>query len=159
MSFIWHYTPAFRAKMILKSGSLMPPHNNSDAHYRQLVWLSSEQIFEPTASYSPTLTRLGLDFTVRFGLPSNDRRLIKFADAPLDAAERERLSKIGRKWGANPKKWFVVVGAIPVVEMTFETRRNQRWESEDPNTFIESVPYDALLSSSYEFSPSSEVAA
>jgi hypothetical protein len=136
---VWHYTPAYRARMILQAGHISPPTRHANASYNRLIWFSGNQVSEPTAAFSPSMAAAGLGFGCRFGLPASDNRLTRFTDAPMPDQLRSELTRSGRAAGANPREWWVMAGAAPVAGLLFQTRRIQRWENEPTEAFLASM--------------------
>lgn len=132
--YVWHYTPWASLPKIVKTGALRP--SNAEArHEAPLLWFSSDQYWEPTATKILRTTDgrlLQLTFDqqaerfgcVRFGLPSGDIRLLNWSEAcrasGASKIDKRALERTGAKRGGTHKNWSATLCAIPLSELRFE---------------------------------------
>jgi hypothetical protein len=113
---LFHYTPVFRAVMILRdgvirrsSGKVVPPY----------VWLSSNPTNEPTANriYDARTTRqaCGQARFVFHGCVATP-----WADLRLSDAARSNLEQLAEPKGGLPEEWFVLPDDVPCRDLPLE---------------------------------------
>lgn len=149
MMYVWHYTVIDYLPGIRGYGLLLPSNACAEDEL-PMLWFSGNQIWEPTAAkpYVAASGRLITPSTrevfeqgraIRFGLPSNDPRLLdwraacKFAGTPRRM--REAMERVGIEQGAKPADWFASAGGVAVHELQFQVHRDGNWESADLPTF------------------------
>ena len=120
MPMAWHYTTGEKFIEIWECGFLRPTKVGIPQGERPILWLSTHQHWEPTASKALTaengeIVRLSMTETfeicgglVRFGVtPSTLLPWPKLGQkAGMPAAIVAGLDKVGREQGADPRQWL-----------------------------------------------------
>jgi hypothetical protein len=143
---VYHYTAWAKLPAIVASGELRPSSAGAPGE-KPLLWFSANPRWEPTAtklrvlagrvfrmSFAEMEERFG---AVRFVLPRNDPRLMKWASACRYAgtptAPRLALERAGRLQGANPAHWLAIKSSLAVEALGFHVCVEGRWCAADPN--------------------------
>lgn len=134
MKYVWHYTVIEYLPKIRGYGMLLPSNASAEGEL-PLLWFSANQEWEPTAA-KPMRTATGrlvtpsmrevfeLGRAIRFGLPSNDPRLMswraacKFAGTPRRM--REAMERVGVEQGGKPGEWYATSEPVPVEELVMQ---------------------------------------
>ena len=120
MSMYFHYAPWSYLRRIVDSGHLRTSNAGGPPDEPGLLWFSAHQNWEPTAtklfkkegaSFRLTFQQQEQRFgCIRFGLNSDDQRLLPWAEAckyaGITRVDRRNLEIAGRRLGANPAQWF-----------------------------------------------------
>lgn len=132
-SMVWHYAPWTSLQAIAAAGSLRGTKNKA-TDKAPLLWFSRNQHWEPTATKSIDTVHGVLQLTdeqhirllgrARFGLPTNDPRLLNFGCACL-AAGIDRYGQMGieslaKLKGADTQEWFATTAPVPLSSLKFE---------------------------------------
>ncbi|MDQ7734992.1 hypothetical protein QT231_20010 [Halomonas sp. SpR1] len=141
MSRAYHYSALTRFPQMLNSGHLLP---YAGIHLEMpLVMFSAHPFWEPTAT-KPCRTEnalVNLKFweyrdlfgCIRFALPADDSRLLTWREVcnqvGLSRIDRRKLEAAARKRGGDPKQWFAVPTAIPLVDMSLEILSINEWRT------------------------------
>ena len=141
---VFHYAPLTRLDVIVNSGYLRPSNAGASSE-RPLLWFSSNQKWEPTAT-KMLITPLGLKALsfeqqasrfgcIRFGLDKDDLRLMSWKQA-CDVGEikrdaRRAMELYGRKRGAKSEHWHAVCANVSLSDMTFEIWKDHSWHQEN----------------------------
>jgi hypothetical protein len=121
----WHYTDLMRAALIIESGTLeascLNPHSGGVLTSGQrLIWFTTDASGERSASCGQAARRFGIP-AVRFGLPLTDTLPAREGclAAGWSLARIEEDERLGRRMGARPTSWRVVIAdALPVDVLT-----------------------------------------
>ena len=130
---LWHYAPWEYLGEIITSGCLKVS-NAGASRERPLLWFSTNQHWEPTATKflrtAEGLVKLTFDEQaayygcIRFGLMDPDTRLLHWRDACRAAGTprqlRRKLERAGTELGANPSHWFAVATNVPLGDLLFQ---------------------------------------
>lgn len=134
---LFHYTPAYRAAMILRSGILQPSTVGlieSDTPY---IWFSSNQKTDKTATIGSKTIALVLGERcvrqVRFSYDGSDST--PYAKMKIRSSHRRFLEKKAN--GSLPIEWYGLQGFLSLSQVTLEDRINGEWKA---------ISNDALLS-------------
>ncbi|MFL9670471.1 hypothetical protein WIX39_026310 [Variovorax sp. AB1(2024)] len=137
----WHYTIGALMPSIAAAGILKPATAGIPAHETPVVWFSTNQIYEPTASKGligkdgsrrwATLQEMqefggGL---YRLGIEPN--RLLTGAAlrlrARINRAEWARLCASAKEAHANPNDWFGHIGPMPIDDLLIQFMDGNTW--------------------------------
>lgn len=139
---VFHYAPLLYLPRILRSGYLQPS-NAGATKERPLLWFSTRQDWEPTATKAIWHPKEGfkqLTFAqqaetfgcIRFALPAEDKRLMHWADAckmaGIPAESQAALELLGRRRGADPAHWLAVHEAVMLSEVEIDIWQETHWE-------------------------------
>ena len=144
MTCIHHYTACVKLSMIHSTGHLQPSNAAADRE-RPLLWFSTNQRWEPTATKSCvqggsivllTLSQqLNIFGCCRFSLPASDPRLMSWEAACRFAGTgytlRRQMEVAGRRLGARPLHWFALAGAVDLSDLGFSVFDGQNWQPAD----------------------------
>jgi hypothetical protein len=140
--YFWHYTVGAKMRLIEESGVLKPAVAFVPAGEIPVVWLSSRQLWGPTANkmvalgtgqlvvlnFRETTSQLGGGF--RFGLPV--QRLIPWRQlrtaARISAVTQTQLVQSARSQGADPNSWAGALEPVPVAACRIERLVKSSWE-------------------------------
>ena len=132
----YHYTPAYRAAMIISSGILQPSTIGlieSDTPY---IWLSSNDQKDQTATIGSKMvaTMLGKSAIrqVRFAYPGTDP--IPYAKLKIRYLHRKMLERKAN--GSIPSQWYGLPGTLRLEQITLQDRINGQWETIDNSKLI-----------------------
>ena len=138
---VWHYAPWAYLGQIVDSGFIKGSNAGAPTEL-PMLWFSANQQWEPTATkmwVSPNGQRVAMSFSqqnqsagcIRFGLPSDDPRLMNWKDACTKAgtprADRRGMEAMGKKKGANPAHWFATAVNVPLDELRFQIYLKKQW--------------------------------
>ena len=133
---LYHYTPAYRAVMIIRSGILQPSTVGlieSDTPY---IWFSSNDKGDQTATHgSKTIAAvLGKPATrhVRFTYTGNDA--MPYASLKMRYHHRKTLEKKAN--GSIPSQWYGLTGSLPIERLTLQDCKNGQWETINSDKLI-----------------------
>lgn len=131
---LWHYAPWSYLSSMVESGVLLPS-NAMAPQQTPMLWFSANQKWEPTATkamgdstgriFQITFNQQ-VEFSgcIRFGIASNDPRLLKWKDACAVANTtshmRGCLEKAGMQMGGNPAHWFGTPASMPLSELLLQ---------------------------------------
>lgn len=130
---------------ILKRSNAGSPAENP------MLWFSANQMWEPTATKiligrAGKITRMtqneqhAVFGCIRFGLPIDDLRLMKWKDACTAAGtpreKRRALEKSGRKQNADPAHWFAASVDVAILGLRFQVLLDT-WRDADPREMVE----------------------
>ena len=142
---VFHYAPAAYLPRILQSGHLRPSNAGAPKE-RPLLWFSTRQDWEPTATKMKWDPQRGLQHMtfaeqlatvgcIRFALPANDERLLTWIKACKVAGTPARLRQVmelsGRLQGGDPANWFAVTCEVPLLDLRLEVLRGSKWRCAD----------------------------
>lgn len=142
----WHYTAWATLPAIVESGELRPSNEGADGELA-VLWFSANPQWEPTATKmlrSPGWRLRELGFKeqaerfgcVRFGIPADDPRLLKWPVACRAAGtpreQRRALEIAGRKRRGNPAHWFGCVVSVSLRELVLHVWGDGAWHLADP---------------------------
>ena len=132
----YHYTPAYRAAMILRSGILQPSTVGlieSDTAY---IWFSSNQKTDKTATIgSKTLALVVGNHSVRqvrFSYDGAD--LTPYAKLKIRLSHRRFLEK--RSNGSLPIEWYGLKGCLSTELLILEDRIDGKWQPIDGDSLL-----------------------
>lgn len=135
MSF-YHYTPAYRAAMILRSGILQPFNVGlieSDTPY---IWFSSNQKTDKTATIGSKTIALVIGERcvrqVRFSYNGAD--LTPYAKLKIRLSHRKSLEKKAN--GSLPIEWYGLKGCLSTERLTLEDRIDGQWQPIDSDSLL-----------------------
>jgi hypothetical protein len=125
---MYHYTPSYRASMILNDGALRPSRVHSFPGTESLVWFTTSTNIDPTVTvHSQGVAALtGERFYVRFGFPF--ARALPYADLPIEPATRARMERGSE---GQHRLWRAAEGPVNIAGATIEWNRGGRWEAAD----------------------------
>lgn len=140
----WHYTDLVRAVFIMEDGFLeassLNPHGVGILTTgRRVVWFTVDRRGERSGSCGQAERDFGIP-RVRFGLPLAET--LPAREGCLAAAwGRDRIEEdesLGRRMGADPASWRVVIAdTLPVAGLTPpEVWQGARWQPFDPAALI-----------------------
>lgn len=153
MKYVWHYTVIEYLPKIRGYGMLLPSNASAEGEL-PLLWFSANQEWEPTAA-KPMRSVTGRLVTpsmrevfeqgraIRFGLPSDDPRLLcwfaacKYAGTPRRM--REAMERVGIQQGGNPKDWYATTDPIPVGDLEMQAYQG-KWLRVEENTNQTKMP-------------------
>ena len=132
----YHYTPAYRAAMVLRSGILQPSTVGlieSDTAY---IWFSSNQKTDKTATIgSKTIALVVGDHSVRqvrFSYDGAD--LTPYAKLKIRLSHRRFLEK--RAKGSLPIEWYGLKGCLSTERLILEDRIDGQWQPIDGDSLL-----------------------
>ena len=132
----YHYTPAYRAAMILRSGVLQPSTVGlieSDTSY---IWFSSNQKTDKTATIGSKMIALVVGNhsvrQVRFFYDGSD--LTPYAKLKIRLSHRRFLEKKAN--GSLPIQWYGFKGCLPTGRLTLEDRIDGQWQPIDSDALL-----------------------
>lgn len=133
-----HYTPAYRAAMILRSGVLTPftiGLRDGDTAY---CWFSTNPDMDRTATTSGPMTRtiLGDHRTrhMRFTYLGND--LIPYSKLRIRFSHRKKLEDRAKNVNSLPFQWYGTDREIPLSSLSLEDSINGVWKPIDPESLL-----------------------
>lgn len=149
---LFHYAPCSRLNEIVNSGHLRPSNAGAPSE-NPLLWFSSNQHWEPTAtkvlntpyglkalSFQEQASQFGC---IRFGIGDEDMRLMPWRQAcdsgGIRRDARRAMVLYGHKRGAKPGHWFAVCMTVALADLTFEIWRDSSWIHEDPKDIVREV--------------------
>jgi hypothetical protein len=130
---LFHYTPIFRAVMILREGVILRSKGKTPPY----VWLSSNLTNEPTASRavltSEQLRRsdaralIAYQGWARFVFDGCDAT--PWANLRLTPADRRKLKQLAKHKGGRSEEWFALPDDVPCCGLPLETQTlDGRWQ-------------------------------
>jgi hypothetical protein len=142
LKYAWHYTIGLRASKILADGTIMPATAGVPAHERPVVWFSTRQHWEPTATKGKIVNGVRSEMTLaemirdccglwRFGIQI--RELLPWRElqtaAGITKETAQRLVRNGRKRGADPACWYGALDPVPVANCQIQRLDDdaERW--------------------------------
>jgi hypothetical protein len=131
----FHYTPSYRAAMILRCGEILPTAQFAIPGAEGWVWFTTSQKLDPTATTHSNAAAMltGERFMVRFGIPAD--RTTPFKDMKISGTARRKL--IARAKGAEHWLWRGARGGVQVGGLTIEWNRGGMWEPVSAETLLE----------------------
>jgi len=125
---MYHYTPSYRAAMILNDGALRPSKKHSFPGAESLVWVTTSTTIDPTVTvHSKGIAAItGEHFYVRFGFPL--ARSVPYAVLPIEPAVRARMQRTSK--GAH-HLWRAIEGPVDIAGATIEWNRGGTWKPAD----------------------------
>jgi hypothetical protein len=120
---LFHYTPVFRAVMILRDGMI----KRSSGKTPPYVWFSSNPTNEPTANravLSPEQFRQ-CDAHMLGAFQRKARFVFhgcatSWADLRLPSAGRRNLRQLAKQKGGRPEEWFTLPDGVPCRDLRLE---------------------------------------
>ena len=126
---LYHYTPAYRAVMIIQSGILQPSTVGLLEPDTAYVWFSSNDKKDQTATHGSKMIEavLGKSATrhVRFKYTGNDA--IPYASLKMRYHHRKMLEKKAN--GSIPSQWYGLPDSLPIGRLTLQDCKNEQWET------------------------------
>jgi hypothetical protein len=129
---LFHYTPVFRAVMILREGVI----KRSTGKTPPYVWLSSNPTGEPTAMaiHPSGLVQMGGDERALFAFGGWVRFVfdgyepISWRDLPLPGAVRGDLERKAELKGGQPGEWFALDRDVRCTNLPLEIQTLLGWK-------------------------------
>jgi hypothetical protein len=118
---IWHYTTEIHSLKIINDGILKPSYGEKAMGVKPALWFSKNPDWEPTATKLAADSEgniielskeqhLKLFGMIRFGIEFDETFLISWIKykfkSKIDGRIYNRLDKLGKMQGANPKDWY-----------------------------------------------------
>ena len=118
---MFHYTPVFRAVMILRDGVIRRSSGNTPPY----VWLSSNPTNEPTAcravlSTEQILQCNGRALFARARFVFHDCDATPWVDLQLTSDARRNLKQLAKPKGGRPEEWFALDADVPSASLPLE---------------------------------------
>jgi hypothetical protein len=123
----WHYTVGVKASDILRDGFIRGATGDVPTGERPIVWFSTRQIWEPTATKGKMVADLQSETTMselieeghglwRFGVPKIDLLAWKSLqrEAAMSRDTARALARAAHKFGANANFWYGAVEPVAV---------------------------------------------
>ena len=149
---VFHYAPWLYLEMIVAGGFLKASSAGGAPHETPMVWFSSNQQWEPTAT---KMSRPGVKATigsaafknqlanvgcVRFRFPRDDARLLQWREAckaaGISSTTRKLLEASGRRVGAEPEAWKAVAANVPLADLQLEIFGGNGWHPANPTDMV-----------------------